>query len=129
MISPKANSPTIVAATFVGLFAFGLIMTILGFICIIGMVASSNSKPALKEHAVMVMKLQGQIDDRTEDSWLGELTGEQFNNKMCIRDSTETQRLHTLDHWLQVVFHLLRRCDTSNQQSMVVFQLLLGRCV
>src|SRR5574344_3032163 len=39
---------------------------------------------------------------------------------------TETQRLHTLDHWLQVVFHLFRRCDTSNQQSMVVFQLLLG---
>lgn len=69
-----------VAATIVGLFAFGLIMTILGFICIIGMVASSNSKPALKDNAVMVMKLQGQIEDRTEDNWLGELTGEQFNN-------------------------------------------------
>ena len=39
-----------VAATIVGLFAFGLIMTILGFICIIGMVASSNSKPALKDN-------------------------------------------------------------------------------
>ena len=69
-----------VAATIVGLFTFGLIMTILGFICIIGMVASSNSKPALKDNAVMVMKLQGQIEDRTEDNWLGELTGEQFNN-------------------------------------------------
>ena len=69
-----------VAATIVGLFAFGLIMTILGFICIIGMVASSNSKPALKDNAVMVMKLQGQIEDHTEDNWLGELTGEQFNN-------------------------------------------------
>lgn len=69
-----------VAATIVGLFAFGLVMTILGFICIIGMVASSNSKPALKDNAVMVMKLQGQIEDRTEDNWLGELTGEQFNN-------------------------------------------------
>lgn len=69
-----------VAATIVGLFAFGLIMTILGFICIIGMMASSNSKPALKDNAVMVMKLQGQIEDRTEDNWLGELTGEQFNN-------------------------------------------------
>ena len=42
--------------------------------------ASSNSKPALKDNAVMVMKLQGQIEDRTEDNWLGELTGEQFNN-------------------------------------------------
>lgn len=69
-----------VAATIVGLFTFGLIMTILGFICIIGMVASSNSKPALKDKAVMVLKLQGQIEDRSEDNWLGELTGEQFNN-------------------------------------------------
>ena len=69
-----------VAATIVGLFAFGLIMTILGFICIIGMVASSNNKPALKDNAVMVLKLQGQIEDRSEDNWLGELTGEQFNN-------------------------------------------------
>lgn len=69
-----------VAATIVGLFAFGLIMTILGFICIIGMIASSNSKPTLKDNAVMVLKLQGQIEDRSEENWLGELTGEQFNN-------------------------------------------------
>ena len=69
-----------VASTIVGLFAFGLIMTILGFICIIGMIASSNSKPTLKDNAVMVLKLQGQIEDRSEDNWLGELTGEQFNN-------------------------------------------------
>ena len=69
-----------VAATIVGLFAFGLIMTILGFISIIGMIASSNSKPTLKDNAVMVLKLQGQIEDRSEDNWLGELTGEQFNN-------------------------------------------------
>lgn len=69
-----------VAATIVGLFAFGLIMTVLGFICIIGMIASSNSKPTLKDNAVMVLKLQGQIEDRSEDNWLGELTGEQFNN-------------------------------------------------
>ena len=69
-----------VAATIVGLLAFGLIMTILGVICIIGMIASSNSKPALKDNAVMVLKLQGQIEDRSEDNWLGELTGEQFNN-------------------------------------------------
>lgn len=69
-----------VAATIVGLLAFGLIMTILGVICIIGMIASSNSKPTLKDNAVMVLKLQGQIEDRSEDNWLGELTGEQFNN-------------------------------------------------
>lgn len=69
-----------VAATIVGLFAFGLIMGILGFICLVGMIASSSGTPSLKENSVMVMKLQGQIDDRAESNWLGELTGNQFNN-------------------------------------------------
>ena len=69
-----------VAATIVGLFAFGLILSILGFICLIGMVASGSSTPSLKKNSIMVMKLQGQIDDRAESNWLGELTGNQFNN-------------------------------------------------
>lgn len=69
-----------VAATIVGLFAFGLIMGILGFVCILGMVVNSSDTPSLKDNSVMVMKLQGQIDDRTEDNWLGQLTGNQFNN-------------------------------------------------
>ncbi len=34
----------------------------------------------MKDNAVMVLKLQGQIEDRSEDNWLGELTGEQVNN-------------------------------------------------
>ena len=69
-----------VAATIVGLFAFGLIMGILGFICLVGMIASSSGTPSLKKNSVMVLKLQGQIDDRAESNWLGELTGNQFNN-------------------------------------------------
>ena len=69
-----------VAATIVGLFAFGLIMSILGFICLLGMVASSNGRPTLKDNSVMVLKLKGQIDDKADDNWLGQLTGEQFNN-------------------------------------------------
>lgn len=69
-----------VAATVVGIFAFGIIMSILGFICLIGMVASSSNQPSLKDNSVMVLKLQGQIEDQAEDNWLGELTGNQFNN-------------------------------------------------
>jgi len=69
-----------VAATIVGLFAFGLIMSILGFICLLGMVASSSGRPTLKDNSVMVLKLKGQIDDKADDNWLGQLTGEQFNN-------------------------------------------------
>ena len=69
-----------VAATIVGIFAFGLIMSILSFICLIGMVASSSGKPSIQKKSVMVLKLQGQIEDRFSDNLLGQLTGNQFNN-------------------------------------------------
>lgn len=68
-----------VAATIVGLFAFGIIISILGFVSLMGMVVASSG-PSLKDNSVMVMKLQGQIDDQAQDNWLGQLTGEQFNN-------------------------------------------------
>ncbi len=68
-----------VAATIVGLFAFGIITSILGFITLLGMMAGSSS-PKLKDNTVMVMKLKGQIDDKADDNWLGQLTGNQFNN-------------------------------------------------
>lgn len=69
-----------VAATIVGIFGFGIIMVILGFISILGMMFNSNDKPSLKKNSVMVMKLQGQIADQAEDNWLGQLTGNQLNN-------------------------------------------------
>ena len=69
-----------VAAMIVGIFAFGLIMSILSFICLIGMVASSSGKPSIQKKSVMVLKLQGQIEDRFSDNLLGQLTGNQFNN-------------------------------------------------
>ena len=69
-----------VAATIVGIFGFGIIMLILGFISLLGMMMNSSSKPSLRNNSVMVMKLQGEINDQAEDNWLGQLTGEQFNN-------------------------------------------------
>jgi protease-4 len=68
-----------VAATIVGLFAFGVIMIFFGFICLIGMVLSSSGAPSLLDNSVMVLKLQGEISDKAEEDWLGEITGNQFN--------------------------------------------------
>lgn len=68
-----------VAATIVGIFAFGVIMIIFGFICLFGMVASSSGTPSLQDNSVMVLKLQGEISDKAEEDWLGEITGNQFN--------------------------------------------------
>ena len=69
-----------VAATIVGIFAFGVIMGILGFISLLGMMVSSSGKPSLKDNSVMVLQLQGEIDDQAEGNWLGQLTGNKFNN-------------------------------------------------
>lgn len=68
-----------VAATIVGLFAFGVIMIFFGFICLIGMVVSSSGAPSLLDNSVMVLKLQGEISDKAEEDWLDEITGNQFN--------------------------------------------------
>lgn len=68
-----------VAATIVGLFAFGVIMIFFGFICLIGMLVSSSGAPSLPDNSVMVLKLQGEISDKAEEDWLGEITGNQFN--------------------------------------------------
>ena len=69
-----------VAATIVGIFGFGIIMVILAVITLIGMICNSSKTPSLKDNSVMVMKLQGQISDQANDDWLGQLTGNQYNN-------------------------------------------------
>lgn len=68
-----------VASTVVGLFAFSIIIFTLGLICLIGMTTATNNKPSLSENSVMVMKLQGEILDKTDDNWLGQITGNKFN--------------------------------------------------
>lgn len=68
-----------VAATIVGMFAFGVILIFFGFICLIGMAVSSSGTPSLQDNSVMVLKLQGEISDKAEEDWLGEITGNQFN--------------------------------------------------
>lgn len=86
-----------VAATIVGLFAFGIIMVVMGFICLMGMAISNNSRPSLKDSSVMVLKLQGQIDDRAEDNWLGQITGNQFNNLGMNKIISAIQKAETED--------------------------------
>lgn len=67
-----------VAATVVGIFAFGIIMGIFVFFCLIGMLMSSN-KPSLRDNSVMVMKLQGTINEQAQENVMGQITGGSFN--------------------------------------------------
>lgn len=67
-----------VAATVVGIFAFGIIMGIFVFFSLIGMLMSSN-KPSLRDNSVMVMKLQGAINEQAQENVMGQITGGSFN--------------------------------------------------
>ena len=67
-----------VAATVVGIFAFGIIMGIFVFFSLIGMLMSS-SKPSLHDNSVMVMKLQGTINEQAQENVMGQITGGSFN--------------------------------------------------
>lgn len=65
-----------VFATMVGMLLFGLVMTILGVMCIIGMVASGSGTRGIEANSVMVMNMSGLLDERSESSPLQQLTGQ-----------------------------------------------------
>ena len=54
-------------ATVVGILIFTVAMGIIGVISILGMVASSDSTPKVKDNSVLVLQLSGQMQERTED--------------------------------------------------------------
>lgn len=65
-----------VFATMVGMFFFGILMTIIGVMCIVGMVASGSSTQNVPDKSVMVMKLTGSMSERQESSAMSALLGE-----------------------------------------------------
>ena len=64
-------------ATVTGIVLTGSIMMLVGIIVLIGIAASSASKPAVtvKDGSVLVVKLSGQIVERAEDNSVAELLG------------------------------------------------------
>ena len=65
-----------VFATMVGMLLFGLVMTILGVMCLVGMVASGSGTRGVESNSVMVMNLSGLLDERSESSPLPQLLGQ-----------------------------------------------------
>jgi len=64
-----------VAATVVGIFVMGIIMSVLGLISLAGMAGMSSTKPSIAENSVLVIKFEGSIDERAEENPLAMLTG------------------------------------------------------
>lgn len=69
-----------VLATVVGLIAFGAIVTFMGIISIVGMIASGDSTPEVSNNSVMVLNLSGVIDEQGHEDFLGTLTGNTMSN-------------------------------------------------
>ena len=70
----------IVGATIVGIFLFGIIIGIFGVMSLVGMVASGQATKNVKENSVLVLKLQGDLQEQAQDDVLGQLTGNSFNS-------------------------------------------------
>lgn len=69
-----------VGATIVGIFLFGIIIGIFGVMSLVGMVASGQATKNVKENSVLVLKLQGDLQEQAQDDVLGQLTGNTFNS-------------------------------------------------
>lgn len=69
-----------VGATIVGIFLFGIIIGIFGVMSLVGMVASGQATKNVKENSVLVLKLQGDLQEQAQDDVLGQLTGNSFNS-------------------------------------------------
>lgn len=63
------------SATVVGIIVFTIITAIFGVMCIIGMVASESSQKDVSDNTVLVLKLDGMLNERSEDNLPGILSG------------------------------------------------------
>ena len=67
-------------ATVVGILIFTVAMGIIGVISILGMVASTDSTPKVADNSVLVLNLNGVMQERSEDDIYGFLTGGEMSS-------------------------------------------------
>ncbi len=63
------------SATVVGIIVFTIVCVALSVMSIVGMVASANATQAVEKNSVLVLKLNGSIDEQGTDNTIGKLTG------------------------------------------------------
>jgi signal peptide peptidase sppA, 67K type len=64
-----------VFATFVGIFLFVLVTLLLGFVCIFGMVLSSESTTEIENNSVLVINLSGPLSERSDKNVMAKFIG------------------------------------------------------
>ena len=58
-----------------GLFLFGIVMSFMGFMCLIGIIASSSSTTKIEDNSVLVLKLDGSMTEQEEENMMNSLQG------------------------------------------------------
>ena len=64
-----------VLATIVGIFIVGVIITIMSVLSLVGMATMGSTTASVKDNSVLVIQLQGTIDERSEENPFAELLG------------------------------------------------------
>lgn len=64
-----------VLATIVGIFVTMILFTVLGLMSIVGMVASGEATKTVSDNSVLVLNLNGIIDEQSQDNIFSRLTG------------------------------------------------------
>ena len=63
------------SATVVGLIVFSLITGVIGVMCVVGMIASESSAKDVSDNTVMVLKLSGMLNERSEETFMSQFGG------------------------------------------------------
>ena len=64
-----------VLATMLGIFLFGCVMSIIGFLCLIGLIATSSTTTKIDKNSVLVLKLDGNMTEQNEENVMNSLQG------------------------------------------------------
>lgn len=64
-----------VLATMLGIFLFGCVMSIIGFLCLIGLIATSSTTTKIDKNSVLVLKLDGNMTEQNEENMMNSLQG------------------------------------------------------
>ena len=86
-----------VFATMLGMFLFGIVMSLFGILCIIGIAVSSSTTNDIKDNSVLVIKLDGQMTEQSEENVMNNIngiSGLSFENTVkAIREAKDNKNI------------------------------------
>ena len=75
-----------VLATVVGIIIVGVLFTFMSIVGLIGIASMGSSTPSVKDNSVLVIQLQGSIDERSEDNPFANLLGKSTLTSQGLED-------------------------------------------